>query len=129
MSEAGRVQRHWLALAVAMLWTVSVGGQSEAKEDAEKFPEGLDSGARDWLEALADPVTDVPGTGATVPAARGESAASVSAPVPWAWGHTVGVFRRGWTILSQALSGGRLLRVRWHPEFLVKPVLAQAGFS
>jgi hypothetical protein len=124
MSEAGRVQRHWLALASAMLWTVSVGGQAEAEEEAETR-EGLDPGEAIWLETLAHPVIDVSGTGAPVPAVQAETAA----PAPWSWEHTISVFRRGWTILSQALSGGRLLRVRWHPEFRVKPVLARAGFS
>jgi hypothetical protein len=124
MSDAGRVQRHWLALAVAMLWTVSVGGQAEAKEEAEARGD-LDSLEAFWLEALAHPVVAEPGAGATAPAAEDEAAA----PAPWSWEHTVSVFRRGWMILSQALSGGRLLRVRWHPEILVKPVLARAGFS
>jgi hypothetical protein len=124
MSDAGRVQRHWLALAVALLWTVSVGGQAEAKEEAEAR-EDLDSLEAFWLEALAHPVVAEPGAGATVPAAEDGSAT----PAPWSWEHTVSVFRRGWMILSQALSGGRLLRVRWHPEILVKPVLARAGFS
>jgi hypothetical protein len=124
MSDAGRVQRHWLALAVAMLWTVSVGGQAEAKEEAETR-EDLDSMEAFWLETLAHPVVAEPGAGATVPAAEDETAA----PAPWSWEHTVSVFRRGWMILSQALSGGRLLRVKWHPEILVKPVFARAGFS
>jgi hypothetical protein len=124
MSDACRVQRHWLALAVAMLWTVSVGGQAEAKEEAEAR-EGLDSMESFWLETLAHPVVAEPGAGATVPGMEGETAA----PAAWAWGHAVSVFRRGWMTLSQALSGGRLLQVRWHPEVLVKPVLARAGFS
>jgi hypothetical protein len=124
MSDAGRVQRHWLALAVALLWTVSVGGQAEAEEEAEAR-EDLESLEAFWLEALAHPVVAEPGAGATAPAAEDGTAA----PAPWSWEQTVSVFRRGWMILSQALSGGRLLRVRWHPEILVKPVLARAGFS
>jgi hypothetical protein len=124
MSDAGRVQRHWLALALAMLWTVSVGGQAEAKEEAEAR-EGLDSMESSWLETLAHPVVAEPGADATVSGAEGETAA----PAPWSWEHAVSVFRRGWMILSQALSRGRLLRVKWHPEVLVKPVLARAGFS
>jgi hypothetical protein len=107
-----------------MLWTVSVGGQAEAQEEAESR-EGLDSLEPFWLETLAHPVVAEPGAGATVSGVEGETAA----PAAWAWEHAVSVFRRGWMTLSQALSGGRLLRVKWHPEVLVKPVLARAGFS
>lgn len=124
MSDVGRVQRHWLALAVAMLWTVSVGGQAEAEEEAEGRA-GLDGLEAFWLEALAHPMVAGPGAGATAPAVEEGPAA----PSPWSWEHAVSVFRRGWMILSQALSGGRLLRVKWHPEVLVRPVLARAGFS
>jgi hypothetical protein len=124
MSDAGRVERHWLALALSMLWTMSVGGQAEAEEEAASR-EGLDSGEELWLETLAHPLMEVRGPNAAVPAVKAEGAT----PVRWSWGHTISVFRRGLTILSQALSGGRLLRVKWHPEFLVQPVLARAGFS
>jgi hypothetical protein len=101
-----------------------VGGQAEAKEEAEAR-EGLDSMESFWLETLAHPVVAEPGAGATVTGMEGETAA----PAAWAWEHAVSVFRRGWMTLSQALSGGRLLGVKWHPEVLVKPVLARAGFS
>jgi hypothetical protein len=124
MTDAGRVQRHWLALAVAMLWTISVGGQAEAKEEAEA-QEGLATLESSWLETLAHPVVAESGAEATVSEAEGEAAA----PAACVWEHAVSVFRRGWMILSQALSQGRLLRVEWHPEVLVKPTLARAGFS
>jgi hypothetical protein len=124
MSEAGRVERHWLALALAMLWTVSVGGQAEAKDETAMY-EGVDFGEADWLETLAHPLRSEPGPGARVAMVEDNHAV----PAPWSWEHTVSVFRRGWTILSQALSAGRLLRLRWHPELLVKPTMAQAGFS
>jgi Transposase DDE domain len=129
MSDAGRVQRHWLALAVATLWTLSVGGQAEAEEEAKTAPEGVVPGEARWLEALADPAIEEPDPSAAVPAVRADGAASASRTVPSPWGHTISVFRLGWTILSQALSGGRLLRVHWHPESLIKPVMARAGFS
>jgi hypothetical protein len=124
MSEAGRVQRHWLGLALAMLWTVSVGGQAEAEEEA-KTRGDLESGEARWLETLAHPLPAEPGSGATVVGVEEGN----EEPTAWSWDHTVSVFRWGWTILSQALSAGRLLRVRWHPEFLVKPTMARAGFS
>lgn len=124
MTDAGRVQRHWLALAVAMLWTISVGGQAEAKEEAE-VQEGLNTLESYWLETLAHPLAAGSGPDATDSGAEGEAAA----PAACVWEHAVSVFRRGWMILSQALSQGRLLPVEWHPEVLVKPVLARAGFS
>lgn len=120
MSDAGRVERHWLALALAMLWTVSVGGQAEAEEETNSR-EDAEIGEARWLETLADATNDKSGAAAAALAQKPSA--------PWPWEHAVSVFRRGWTILSQALSGGRLLPITWHPEFLVKPVLARAGFS
>jgi Transposase DDE domain len=130
MSSPERVERHWLALAVAMLWTVSAGGQAEAAEEA-----GIGQGATEaeewaWLEGLADPASVPPGSDVPAPE-RGALGASVSreptSPAPV--GHLVSVFRRGWMILSQALGAGRLIGISWHPEPLRKPIVAQAGFS
>jgi hypothetical protein len=130
MSSPGRVERHWLALAVAMLWTVSAGGQAEAAEEANRGEGATEAEENAWLEGLVSAASEPPASG--VPAQdRGTEGASPS-PQPTAatvGTHLVSVFRRGWMILSQALAEGRLIDVSWHPEPLIKPVLAQAGFS
>jgi hypothetical protein len=130
MTGAERVSRHWLALAVAMLWTVSAGGEAEAAEEAEKGQGATEAEERGWLDALARPASEPPASGVPVPR-RGPSGSSrrPKTPVPDLVEHLVSVFQRGWNILNQALGAGRLLDVSWHPEPLMHWVVAVAGFS
>lgn len=130
MSSPERVGRHWLALAVAMLWTVSAGGQAEAAEEAELGPGATEAEEWGWLESPARPAGDPPAS--DVPAReRGPSGVSASPETspPAPTEHLISVFRRGWMILSQALGAGRWIRICWHPEPLSRLVVAQAGFS
>jgi Transposase DDE domain len=130
MSSPDRVERHWLALAVAMLWTISAGGQAEAAEETGRGEGATEAEEEKWLEGLARPASDPPASDVTAQDG-GPSGASArpetTSPAPV--GHLVSIFRRGWMILSQALGAGRLIGVSWHPEPLMKPILAQAGFS
>jgi hypothetical protein len=129
MSSPGRVERHWLALAVAMLWTVSAGGQAEAAEEANRGEGATEAEEGAWLEGLAGAESEPPASSAPAQD-RGTEGASPSPKTTAALGaHLASVFRRGWMILSQALAEGRLIDVSWHPEPLIKPVVAQAGFS
>jgi len=130
MSSAERVQRHWLALAVAMLWTISAGGQAEAAEADEMGAGATEAAECGWLDGLAEAAR--PPWASEVPVPSREPAGAsrrrkTTPPAPR--DHLISVFRRGWMILSQALAAGRLIVVRWHPEPLLKPVVAQAGFS
>src|SRR3954447_18221034 len=130
MSSPERVGRHWLALAVALLWTVSAGGQDEAAEEAELGRGATEAEEWGWLESLAHPASDPPAS--DVPAQeRGPSGVSArpGTTSPAATEHPISVFRRGWMILSQALGAGRWIGIGWHPEPLSKLVVAQAGFS
>jgi hypothetical protein len=130
MSSPERVGRHWLALAVAMLWTVSAGGQAEAAEEAELGRGATEAEEWGWLEDLAQPASAPPTS--DVPARRRGSSGTSAGPEttpPAAIEHLVSVFRRGWMILSQALGAGRWIGVSWHPEPLMRPVVALAGFS
>ena len=130
MISPERVARHWLALAVAMLWTVSAGGEAEAAEEAEKGQGATEAEEWGWLDALAPPASEPPASGVPVPK-RGPSDASrrPKTTVPVLVEHLVSVFQRGWNILNQALGGGRLLGIGWHPEPLMHWVVAVAGFS
>jgi hypothetical protein len=128
MSDPERVSRHWLALAVAMLWTVSVGGQAEAAEEAEGAVGPAAWDEESWLKDLSQPASDPAAPHAEEPVA-GEPGARPEGSATSPWERTVSVFARGWAILSQALSAGRLLRVRWYPEPLDGLDLARAGFS
>jgi hypothetical protein len=128
MTSPERVERHGLALAVAMLWTVSAGGQAEAAQEAERAEGATEPGESAWLEGLTHPTSEPPTSGAPVQE-RGPQGASPSPKAPAPVAHLISVFRRGWMILSQALADGRSIDVSWHPEPLIKPVVAQAGFS
>jgi Transposase DDE domain len=130
MTSAERVERHWLALSVAMLWTVSAGGQAEADEEAKKG-EGATGPEEDaWLEGLAGAASEPTASGATSWDRGSEDASPRPKTLPpRAETHLTSVFRRGWMILSQALAAGRMIGISWHPEPLIKHVVAQAGFS
>lgn len=39
MEDPARAERHWLVMAVATLWVVSVGGQADAQQPASTLPE------------------------------------------------------------------------------------------
>jgi hypothetical protein len=130
MISAERVERHWLALAVAMLWTVSAGGEAEAAEEAETGQGATEAAEQGWLEDLAQPARAPLASGVPVQK-QGVSGASASpkTTLPVLVEHLVSVFQRGWMILNQALGAGRLIDVSWHPEPLIQRVVAQAGFS
>lgn len=63
MTSPERVSRHWLALAVAMLWTVSAGGEAEAAEEAESGQGATAAEEWGWLDALARPASAPAGSG------------------------------------------------------------------
>lgn len=93
MSDPQRAARVWLAVAVATLWLLSVGGMAE-----DTLPEST-------LLPLAD---------ADSPASR---------PRPATQFRLVSVFRRGWiTILVALLNHRRLPRGRFVPEPWPQPV-------
>src|SRR3954451_6050880 len=58
MVDAERVSRHWLALAVGVLWAVSVGGQAAAAEEAPEadVPAGSEEGS--WLDDRSRPTSE-----------------------------------------------------------------------
>ena len=130
MISAERVSRHWLALALAMLWTVSAGGEAEAAEEAGKGQGATEGEERGWLDDLARPTSEPPASGMRPPEQRTSGASGrpkTTRPVLVA--HLVSVFQKGWTVLNQALGAGRLIGVSWHPEPLMHRVAAVAGFS
>jgi len=83
MTDPARAERLWLALAVATLWLVRVGGEAEAQETAEGLPE---------LRLLGE-------TAAERPRAR-------------RW-RLVSVFRRGWVEIVVALLAHRQVPLGW----------------
>jgi hypothetical protein len=87
MTDPARAERLWLALAVATLWLVRVGGAAEAEESAASVPD---------LDRLLD--------------------GAAERPQARRW-RLVSVFQRGWiTILVALLDHQRLPVGRWLPE-------------
>lgn len=130
MTSPERVARHWLALAVATLWTISAGGEAEAAEEAEKGQGATAAEEWAWLDALAQPASEPAASAVPVPKRESSGPSRRSkATMPVMVEHLVSIFQRGWNLLNQALGGGRLLEVSWHPEPLMHRVVAVAGFS
>jgi hypothetical protein len=101
MTDPDRAGRIWLAMAVATLWVVSVGGQEEADDGlVETMPE---------LPRCAGGVRLGPGSLAAKHQRRWESC--VGAP------RLVSVLRKGMAAILAALIMGRgVILGRWHPD-------------
>jgi hypothetical protein len=104
ITSCARLERLWLAVAVAPLWVLQVGGAAEAAGDAqEQHPDGGPPvGAGPQLPDLD-----------RAPAARAQRGGGAPAATPpriWA------VFARGWCLLRDALAVGVVLLGSWYPE-------------
>lgn len=105
ITTCARLERLWLAVALATMWVLEVGGEAEVDEQP---PPGDGSGDK---EAGTD-TPDLPDLGpreAAQPATAAESASAGGARI-WS------VFGRGWQVLRDALAVGVLLLGSWHPE-------------
>jgi hypothetical protein len=94
IGDCARLERLWLAVAVATLWVLQVGGQAEAEADAEPVS-----------PALPDLEPGRPGPQRPRRGRRRAEPARI-----WA------VFARGWCLLRDALAVGVVLLGSWHPE-------------
>jgi hypothetical protein len=101
ISSAERLERRWLAVAVATLWVLGVGGEAEVDEQAAaaaEVPAGPETPELPDLE---------PGPSGPASGASGSAGGS---------GRRWGVFGRGWQVLRNALAAGLLVLGSWHPE-------------
>jgi Transposase DDE domain len=105
ISRCERLERVWLAVAVATLWVLEVGGEAEVAEPGQgRRPKrsktvGEDTPALPDLEPGAGKKAKGTGHGPGGPAKR-------------IWS----VFGRGWNLLRNALAVGVVLLGSWHPE-------------
>lgn len=106
MTNPARLERQWLAVAVATMWVLEVGGEAEEAERAGQ-PQGQPkTGKRAGQDA-----PELPDLGANPVAAADEPGATAEAsPRIWA------VFGRGWNLVRDALAVGMLLLGSWLPE-------------
>jgi hypothetical protein len=110
MTDCTRLERLWLAVAVATLWVLEVGGEAEVqgqsthKRKAGEKKEGEATPALPDLEQAEKAVGAPPGQDKPSATKQGESTRL------WA------VFARGWQVLRNALAVGVILLGSWHPE-------------
>lgn len=105
-----RLERLWLAVAVATMWVLEVGGAEEAEQQGRKkaTPQGKQVGA-DTPEL---PDLDDPQAAATQATAQEEAPSPEGSTAGRIWS----VFSLGWNVLSKSLAAGVLLLASWHPE-------------
>lgn len=104
ITSCERLERLWLAVALATMWVLEVGGEAEVQEPSAAGPApGQESGAA--TPTLPD--LETPGA---------EQAQPTSAAGSEEGGRLWSVFARGWQVLRNALAVGLLVLGSWHPE-------------
>jgi hypothetical protein len=105
ISSCERLERLWLAVAVATLWVLEVGGEAEAQE------QGRRSQPKKSKEVGADtPCLPDLGQGEAEQTQATGQGSQTSAKRIWS------VFGRGWNLLRNALAVGVVLLGSWHPQ-------------
>jgi hypothetical protein len=105
ITTCARLERLWLAVALATLWVLEVGGEAEVDEQARRGE--ASAGKRVGVDT--PDVPDLECQEAAEPAAAPEPAAGAASRI-WS------VFGLGWQVLRNALAVGVLLLGSWHPE-------------
>jgi len=123
IKDCARLERLWLAVAVATLWVLEVGGEAEVDEQ-DKWKE------KTQPKKAGEDTPQLPDLGGEA-AEQGSTTARTKAAQPkrrWS------VFARAWQVLRDALAVGVLLLGSWHPEAWpdhpaagLPPTPAQAG--
>jgi hypothetical protein len=111
ITTCARLERLWLAMAVATMWVLEVGGSAEVEEQQGRQKAvggckkvGEDTPALPDLEELAAQAE---------PEAAQKETVSGERPAPqriWS------IFSRGWQLLRNALAVGGILLAGWYPE-------------
>jgi hypothetical protein len=104
ITDCARLERLWLAVAVATMWVLEVGGEAEtAASEAGHPPAG---------KRVGEDTPELPDLGRSQreEAKPADGAATGSAERIWS------VFGRGWNVLRNALAVGLLVLGSWQPE-------------
>jgi hypothetical protein len=105
ISSCERLERLWLAVAVATLWVLEVGGEAEVEETGRRRP-------AQRTKTVGQDTPDLPDL---KPGAGEKAQRTEGCPEP-ATGRIWSVFGRGWNLLRNALAVGVVLVGSWHPE-------------
>jgi len=113
--DAQRLQRLWLAVAVATMWVLEVGGDEEVAEQERR-----EKTARS-RKKVGEDTPEIPNLqspdAASKPVAEEEAKKQEETPRQRIWA----VFGRGWNLLRNALPLGVLLLGSWRPEAWPNP--------
>jgi DDE family transposase len=102
IGDCQRLERLWLAVAVATMWVLEVGGQAEVDGQAQTEQTEVEG------EEQTPSLPDLEQREDQTKGACGEEAATP--------GRTWSVFARGWQVVRNALAAGLLVLGSWHPE-------------
>jgi hypothetical protein len=105
VASCERLERLWLAVAVATLWVLEVGGEAEVEEEGQRH-----SAQRTKTVGRDAPALPDLEPGAAEKARRTGGRPEPSAPRIWS------VFGRGWNLVRNALAVGVVLVGSWHLE-------------
>jgi hypothetical protein len=104
ISSCERLERLWLAVAVATLWVLEVGGEADAAEQARPKRKAAP-------KKVGEDTPDLPEL-----SPGKEEPIQAKKQAPKAPKRIWSVFARGWQLLRNALAVGVLLLGSWHPE-------------
>jgi Transposase DDE domain len=109
IADCQRLERLWLAVAVATLWVLEVGGEAEVAEQRARPKKAPRKTVGVDRPALPDLTTS---------AASGEEPVPEEAPPPErpAAKRIWSVFSRGWQLARNGLAVGLVVLGSWHPE-------------
>lgn len=103
ITNCERLERLWLAVALATMWVLEVGGEAEVEEQSAAGP------AQEENSVATPALPDLEPRGTEQPQAT-STAGSKEPARRWS------VFGRGWNVLRNALAVGLLVLGSWHPE-------------
>jgi Transposase DDE domain len=107
--DCARLERLWLAMAVATMWVLEVGGAAEIEERPGR-PRAAGKGKQVGEDTPTLPDLEAAAAPQGQPAIAQEETAEAQPQRIWS------VFSRGWNLLRNALAVGLLLLAGWHPE-------------
>jgi hypothetical protein len=112
ITDCARLERLWLAMAVATLWVLEVGGEAEIEEQhqRQRAPSakvaGVDTPELPDLNPQGPTAAEASATHEETEAQQDTGAAK----------RIFSIFARGWQVLKNALAAGMLVLGSWHPE-------------
>jgi hypothetical protein len=111
ITDCTRLERLWLATAVATLWVLEVGGEDEVKEQRKR------SSAQGGSKQVGEDVPPLPDLGrAATPKVAPEFAKEDGSKESKQPKRIHSIFSRGWNLLKNALSVGLILWGSLYPE-------------